>query len=326
MNTASRTRPAFTRGFTRAFTLVELLVVIGIIAILISVLLPVLSQARRSSEKAKCLAALHQIGDAYKMYQVENKGAWPVAIHFYLANSPTGAPSQRDKRWHDFVAKYLIQTQRVNDGTTNYTSTEMNANGTAGFPQVTGNQGEFGTQWDPVWIGTMRDRNSVLWGCPSWKGSYNTYNLPDDRRIPGYTMNWFPMAPDDLKTTTGNGTIDTGMRAYINENSSAGTVPNPQGRYFKMTQWKRASDRVLLYDGTHPVGYFSVNYVKFPWTDDNFPAIPDVNVFSLDYNRHGKRRKGSKPREASMNVLYCDGHAMTVSCLEAYKGIRFTGD
>src|SRR5687768_8383214 len=61
-----------------AFTLVELLVVIGIIAILISVLLPTLASARRAGYKTKCLASLHQIGDGFKMYAGENKGAWPV--------------------------------------------------------------------------------------------------------------------------------------------------------------------------------------------------------------------------------------------------------
>src|SRR6187551_1643880 len=92
-----------------AFTLVELLVVIAIIAILIGILLPTLQGARRSADKAKCLSALKQIGSAFQMYAVDNKGAWPVAAHYWQQGG------DRDKRWHDFIAKYVIGTQTVTD-------------------------------------------------------------------------------------------------------------------------------------------------------------------------------------------------------------------
>src|SRR3954451_14690075 len=93
-------RRASRRGFTLGFTLVELLVVIGIIAILISTLLPVLSNARKAADKTKCLAALHQIGDAYKMYAGEYKGYWPVTSHSWIGASPF---PDRDKRYHDYI-------------------------------------------------------------------------------------------------------------------------------------------------------------------------------------------------------------------------------
>ena len=306
------------RRRVRAFTLVELLVVIGIIAILISVLLPVLSSARRTANKAKCLAALHDLGNAYKLYQIDNKGAWPVTVHFWVDAGPF---PQRDKRWHDFLGKYVVGPQKVKDSAGNeHTGKDVNFNGTAGFPQVSGTHGEFGTTVDPIWIGSLEGKPNVLWGCPAWFQSFNTYNLPDDDRIPGYAMNRFPQSPNDL---TSAGALIPAKVAYINENGSAGSIF--KGNYFKMTGWKAPAERVLLYDATHPVGYFAAAYLNgFPWTDANIPAVPPVGNFPLDYNRHGKRRTGAKTREPGTNVLYCDGHASTVSVLEAYRGIRFT--
>src|SRR4051812_43882208 len=93
-----------------AFTLVELLVVIGIIAILISVLLPTLSNARKSAYRTKCMSNMRQLGDAYKLYQLDNKGWWPPAWQQYTrtVTPPGTVGSTCDKRWHDFIGKYVI--------------------------------------------------------------------------------------------------------------------------------------------------------------------------------------------------------------------------
>lgn len=102
------------RRIKNAFTLVELLVVIGIIAVLISILLPALSASRRQANGVKCMAALKQIGMAFKLYEGESKGWWPVTVY-----SPGGTIPQQ--RWQDMISKYLHKTTAQNyDDITQY--------------------------------------------------------------------------------------------------------------------------------------------------------------------------------------------------------------
>src|SRR6266581_7438192 len=93
-----------------AFTLVELLVVIGIIAVLISVLLPVLSSARKAAAAVKCGAALREIGNAWQMYAMENKGYAPplraVGVYKLVFNSvPAVEYDGPQAYWMYFLAK-----------------------------------------------------------------------------------------------------------------------------------------------------------------------------------------------------------------------------
>jgi prepilin-type processing-associated H-X9-DG protein len=52
--------------------------------------------------------------------------------------------------------------------------------------------------------------------------------------------------------------------------------------------------------------------------------MPKISNYQLplDWNRHAKK-VGPKANEKSLNVLFCDGHAATLSAREAYKAIRF---
>jgi prepilin-type N-terminal cleavage/methylation domain-containing protein/prepilin-type processing-associated H-X9-DG protein len=66
----------------RGFTLIELLVVIAIIAILAAILLPALARAREAARRASCQNNLKQFGIIFKMYNGENRGAFPPAIRY----------------------------------------------------------------------------------------------------------------------------------------------------------------------------------------------------------------------------------------------------
>jgi prepilin-type N-terminal cleavage/methylation domain-containing protein/prepilin-type processing-associated H-X9-DG protein len=323
-------------GRQHAFTLVELLVVIGIIAILISVLLPVLGSARKASEKATCLAALNQIHNAFKMYQGDNKGAWPVAVHYWRQTG--GSAANRDKRYHDFIAKYIMGTQRVKDSSgKEYTDNNMNFNGTVSYEGTGGGKyathGEFGTTDDPIWIGTLRDRKSILWGCPVWNKVGTGGSQYDYASNNGYTMNIFPMAPDDAGSNWG---FDMKKTARIADGLNTDAGGKWTGQYFKMTAWRRAADRALLFDGVHNAAYWTdVNWnTDQPVTEQGVtfkPSDPSARLpkfthyeFPMDWNRHAKPKPGQvRNGDPALNMLFCDGHAATVSAREAYKAIRF---
>src|SRR6185437_4510745 len=79
-----------TRGRHHGFSLIELLVVSGLIAILLALLLPAMAGARRQAQRVQCMSNLRQIGQIFKIYEIENRG-WV----FPVTNHPT-IPDQAD--------------------------------------------------------------------------------------------------------------------------------------------------------------------------------------------------------------------------------------
>ncbi len=62
------------RARRAGFTLVELLVVIAIIAVLMAILFPVLNSAREKARQTQCMANLHEIAVAIRMYRLDEGG------------------------------------------------------------------------------------------------------------------------------------------------------------------------------------------------------------------------------------------------------------
>jgi prepilin-type processing-associated H-X9-DG protein len=219
-----------------------------------------------------------------------------------------------ERRWFDFLSKYVLGRGK-----------ELNPNGDGYSAAPT-----------TLWIGSneIMNGNNVIWGCPTWRRM--TKVGASDPQVatqhPGYVMNFFPFAPDDLQPS-GNYIVDRKKLAFRNWAGSTNPADPAAipGNAFKQVQWRRAAERCLLFDSVHPIWTVSFSTgtdyaTKWPFEPETatpFPAQPDGGTFTLDFNRHAKRNLGNKPNDPSMNVLYCDGHADFVSCREAYRSIRF---
>lgn len=286
--------PSRPRHQKRAFTLVELLVVIGIIALLISILLPALNSARRAADKTKCLSALRQIGNSMFMYANENKGFFPMGQRFYAP--PNSTTRTLVRRWYDFISFYALPNKQV-----------LNPNGT--------------TEND---IYAIRDGNNVLWGCPTWNRAAFTGTIgggPGSVTVGsttgtgglGYGFNIYTKAPAPVVSALGSGP----KANWSNQTAGA------DGNFFKVTQWTRASERCLIYDSTHRNTSVTANWPWWTNTTQPMPGFPDAIYYTVDYNRHVKTPGKVGPNDKALNMLFCDGHADTVSAREASKAIRF---
>jgi prepilin-type N-terminal cleavage/methylation domain-containing protein len=84
-----------------AFTLLELLVVISVIGTLAALLLPVLTQAREAGRRAACLANVHQLSLAHRLYIDDYDERFP--------NWEVKRPPDEVWLWTDLLRPYLRQ-------------------------------------------------------------------------------------------------------------------------------------------------------------------------------------------------------------------------
>jgi prepilin-type N-terminal cleavage/methylation domain-containing protein len=94
-------RPRLPR-LNSAFTLIELLTVIAIIGILAAIIIPTVGKVRQSAKSAQCLSNLRQIGMAFNLYPVDNKGRFPRAG---LNPRPIGSGSEVP--WYVAITPYI---------------------------------------------------------------------------------------------------------------------------------------------------------------------------------------------------------------------------
>jgi prepilin-type N-terminal cleavage/methylation domain-containing protein len=114
-----RRHPPDQRRPQNAFTLVELLVVIGIITLLIAILLPAGLSARERARRISCSSNLRQIGQAMKLYAIDNKGQYPRtmmeegasviwAFHFEPDIDPFDKTINVNRLTNDITAAYFL--------------------------------------------------------------------------------------------------------------------------------------------------------------------------------------------------------------------------
>jgi prepilin-type N-terminal cleavage/methylation domain-containing protein/prepilin-type processing-associated H-X9-DG protein len=330
--------PAVSRRKREAFTLVELLVVIGIIAVLIALLLPALNGVRRQSQSVKCLAALKEIGQGFQMYAAQYRQTWPCALHNFdcvIPGAASGAdvyvypgvagspwlplPNGRQLRWHDRILPFISNINDIDD-----------------YRDI------------PSKVpGDMFRSISVLWGCPTFRHNQEQQvggNTVDDQMRTGYQMNRYPTFPYAHTNVNASGCYIQGATPpYV-----GGPTTNQAGRYFRVNQWTRPADRLLIGEG---LGHFiqmspairtpprtqtnifvpkDQNWWPFPDSSgastvappSNWDANPGVH-FWVDGARHAPARATKRDtwNRRYMNALFCDGHAAPVSVKEAWQAI-----
>jgi len=293
------------------FTLVELLVVIGIIAVLVAILLPALAAARRQAAAAKCAAQLREIGNAFQMYAMENKGWYPPAQLVPASGRiynvyGTDFPQQGlGAYWFHFLQKYVTKTKL------GYASSTAQDRAAA--------------------------RATVLWGCPAWEG-YNSSAYIGGINVnqPGFGMNVWPTHQADYPTPPTNHPPAKTDRVFIQD---WGDPANQIGNFFRQTTWgKRGAERALVADSL----FWEIEAQRVPAPDGMVGQALATNTTAagnaafgtgntlVDCYRHGKY---PPPQDAgshkllgglvNFNMLYADGHVShPVDRRDAFRALR----
>jgi prepilin-type N-terminal cleavage/methylation domain-containing protein/prepilin-type processing-associated H-X9-DG protein len=261
----------------RGFTLVELLVVIGIIALLIGILLPSLNAAREQARMVKCASNMRQLAVAAALYANSNKNTIPPAD---IDLGPPYVDSSNGRTWNDTWATLLVAGRYVNYPHDVKASAPPSLDNVFGCPSglLEMSQVTFGGGGIPA---TRTDQNGAM-----------GYLHQSAVAQPGLNVFvWFGV----------NGTSSSAIPA------DAGTatdkyipckritrVGNATKGWVKITQIRRPSELVFLFDGLLGLNYHAVNA-----------------------NRINARHKS----RSMTNVAFFDGHVESIFTKEIPGGL-----
>jgi prepilin-type N-terminal cleavage/methylation domain-containing protein/prepilin-type processing-associated H-X9-DG protein len=278
------------RANDAAFTLVELLVVIGIIALLIGILLPVLSGAREQAKTAACLSNLRQIGQAFNLYAAENK---QYVLPGHIRQQPKFG-GRGEETWFTILAArgYVKGADQLDfvpprpgepfPGETAWESEGSAGNTVFRCPSGTDHVFAFGTAPEPAsktddsnsWA--YRRQSLLYAGVGPSRGSSPIVDC-------WYAFNGVLPSAADMRAGRGQDAFP--MRVFGHFRNKSGKFRKGQidgGPWIKFSNIKKSGEVVLIYDG-----FWCHN-----WNTNRIAA------------RHDRKRK--------TNLLFADGHAVTV--------------
>lgn len=269
----------------RGFTLVELLVVIGIIAILIAILLPALSKARRASNATKCLSNLHSLAQAYKLYEIDYKGYWPVAVHEVGNHIPIDV----QRRWPDLIYPFLGGSR---DMTT--------------FTDI---------QFDK--------KMSAIWGCPEWQltsGDYDPNTLNAEVRV-GYCMNVYTQTYWDSGSITKLAYCPASNPSEGEYPMAISAYSMPADRMLLADSITHVNSIPYGTSTTTKAGPTTIEWFNGSRDSTAQRGLPQ---FYVDAGRHGIKGQdyNGQWRSPCVNVAFCDGHAATISVRDCWRAVR----